>query len=61
MSQLGDPDGDDTNHFPSFQLGMFLEYQPPIGLDFGLLPDRVPGEGLIDGRECRVAMDIWVL
>ena len=43
-----------------FNSGVFLEYQPPVGLDFGLLPDRVLGEELIGGRECRVAIDIRV-
>jgi len=40
---------------------MLLEYQPPVRLDFGLFPDRVLGEELIGGRECRVAMGIRVL
>jgi len=44
-----------------FNSGTFLKYQPPVGLDFGLLPDRVLGEELIGGRECRVAIDIRVL
>ena len=58
-SRLGDPDGDDTNHFPFFQPGdTFLGYQPSLGLDFGLLSDRVLGEELIGGSECRVVMDI---
>ena len=58
---LGDLNGEDTNHFPLFQLGdVFLENQPPFGLDFGLLPDRVLSKELIGGRECRVMMNVRV-
>ena len=56
-----DPNREDTDHFPLFQFGdMLLEYQPPFGFDFGLLPDGVLGEELIGRRECRVVMDIRV-
>jgi len=37
-----------------------LEYQPPLGLDVGLLQDRVLNKELIGGRECRVVIDIRV-
>jgi len=57
MSQLGDPDGDYTNHFLPFQPeNVLLEYQPSLGLGFGLLSDRVSGEEFISGSECRVVI-----
>jgi len=50
-----------TNRFPLFHLGdMYLEYQPPLRLDFGLLLDMVRGKELIGGRESRVVMDVRV-
>ena len=56
-----DLNGEGTNHFPLLQFGdVFLKYQPPLGLDLGLLPDRVLGEKLISGGECRVVINVWV-
>jgi len=50
-----------TNHFSLFQLGdMLLEYQPPFGLDLGLLPDGMLGEELVGGGERRVMMNVRV-
>jgi hypothetical protein len=53
--------GEGTNHFPLFQLrDMLLKYQPPFGLDLGLLPDGVLGKKLIGGRECCVMINVRV-
>ena len=53
--------GEGANHFSLFQFGdVLLKYQPPLGLDLGLLPDRVLGEKFIGGGKRRVVIDVWV-
>ena len=61
MLWLDDLDREGTDHFPLFQLSdMLLKYQPPFGLDLGLLPNRVLGKELIDSGERCVVVNVWV-
>jgi len=56
-----DPNVEGTNHLALLQLGdVLLKYQPPLGLNLGLLPDWVLGEKLINGGECRIVVNVWV-